>query len=234
MSDELKAFLRLVLTKGLILDLDDRMRAEAIKAFEMIRDRSGLSKKRARELEGQARFRMMEEGFEAVCKLHGGSLLDGGVIPMTELKVFQPFMRFAHEGRGLILGLAAMAEPRKVPSKNLSRTAGVSLNYQLSPRLDLDGKGPKHGDIFVMFLVARDREKSGKIEEIAVGIVNSGYSEFLFYETLDQFLAGSEDAGDETSPPAEQPAPKLTLKRTPKRFTPPEAPPKKDDDTGTE
>ncbi len=234
MSTTPKVILRSILTKKLILDLDDRLRAEAIKAFEMIRDRSGLSKKRARELEGQARFRMMEEGFEGICKLHGGALLDGGVIPMTKLKIFQPFMRFEHQGSGLILGLAAMPEARKLPTKNLSRVAGVSLNYHLSPRLDLDDNGPKQGDIFVMFLVARDREKAGKIEEIAIGIVNSAYSEFLFYETLDQFLAGSEDARDLTSHLAEQPAPKLTLKRTPKRFTPPEVMPNQNDDTGTE
>lgn len=233
MIDDMKAFLRLVLSKDLILDLDDRLQAEANKAFEMIRDRSGLSKKRARELEGQARFRMMEEGFESVCRLHGGALLDGGVIPLTRLKVFQPFMRFQHDGSGLILGLAAMAEPRKVPNKNLSRVAGVSLNYRVSPRLDMDGTGPQHGDIFVMFLVARDRERAGKIEEIAIGVVDSGYSAFLFYQTLDQFVSGSEGAADIAPPMTEQPAPKVTLKRVPKPFTPPEAQPKEDDDTGT-
>ena len=230
---DLKLFLRKVLTKGLILDLDDRMKAEAIRAFEMIRDHSGLrSKKRARESEGQARFRMMEEGFESVCQLHGGALLDGGILPLTELKVFQPFMRFEREGRGLILGLAAMPEPRKIPSKNLSRVAAVSLNCQLSPRLDLDGTGPRHGDVFVMFLVARDRVRAGKIEEIAIGVVDSAYSVFLLYETLDQFLAGSVDAADKVPPSTEQSAPKVTLKRVPKLFTPPEAPPKKDDDAG--
>jgi hypothetical protein len=232
MSLDLKSFLRQLLTKNLILDLEDRLKAEAVKAFEMIRDRSGLSKKRARELEGQARFRMMEEGFEAVCQLHGGALLNGGVLPTTELKVFQPFMRFERDGKGLILGLAAMAEPRKVPNKNLSRAAAVSLNYHLSPRFAFDDKGPKLGDIFVMFLVARDRERAGKVEEIAVGVVDSGYSAFLFYEPLDQFLAGVEDGSGHVPPAGEKPAPNVRLKPVPTPFTPPEAPPKKDDDTG--
>ena len=67
MTDPIKHRLRLVLHKDLLLDLEDRVRAEAVKAFEMIRDHSGLDKKRAREAEGQARFRMMEQGFEVLC-----------------------------------------------------------------------------------------------------------------------------------------------------------------------
>jgi len=42
--------LRGILTKDLLIDLEDRSRAEALKAFEMVRDRSGLTRKRAREL----------------------------------------------------------------------------------------------------------------------------------------------------------------------------------------
>lgn len=58
-----------------------------------------------------SRFHMMEKGFQEVCELHGGALLDGGIIPGSDFKVFQPFMRFEHEGQGFILGLAAMPEP---------------------------------------------------------------------------------------------------------------------------
>jgi hypothetical protein len=133
MTANMKATLRLLLKKALVIDLEDRLRAEAVKAFEMVRDRAGLNKKRARELEGQARFRMMEEGFEAVCKVHGGSLLIGSVIPATELKVFQPFMRFEADGQGVILGLAAMPEPHKVPNKNMSRLAGHAELFSIPP-----------------------------------------------------------------------------------------------------
>ena len=143
MTNSIKRHLRLALHKDLLLDLEDRARAEAVKAFEMIRDRSGLDRKRSCELEGQARFRMMEQGFEEVCTLHGAHRLEGAVIPRTELKVFQPFMRFEVEWKGVILGLATMPEPKAVPLKNKSRLAGVSLNYDLSPRLDFDGKGPE-------------------------------------------------------------------------------------------
>ena len=226
MTDSIKPYLLPVLHKNLLLDLEDRVKAEAVKAFEMIRDHSGLDKKRAREAEGQARFRMMEQGFEDVCAFHGGNLLEGGIIPRTELKVFQPFMRFEVSGKGIILGLAATPEPNALPLKNKSRLAGVSLNYDLSPRLDLDGKGPKIGDIFALLLVSRHREKAGQIEEIAIGVIDSKYESFLYYEPLDKFLSGHGDAPITApkSPISPEASVVVSLKKVVKRFVPPEAP----------
>jgi hypothetical protein len=234
MSDQIKDHLRRALRKNLILDLDDRVKAEAVKAFEMIRDHSGLDKKRAREAEGQARFRMMEQGFEDVCALHGGHCLEGSVIPQTELKVFQPFMRFEVDGKGIILGLAAMPEPKSVPIKNKSRLAGVSVNYNLSPRLNLDGKEAEIGDVFGLLLVSRHRERAGQIEEIAIGVVDSKYESYLFYEPLNKFLSGEDDA---TVPSPQPSAPPLagpgnatvSLKKVVIPFVPPEAPSREDD-----
>jgi len=226
MAISIKPHLRATLPRDLLLDLEDRVRAEASKAFKMIRDHSGLHKKRAREAEGQARFRMMEQGFEEVCVLHGGHPLDGGVIPNTELKVFQPFMRFDIKGKGVILGLAAMSDPKAVPLKNKSRLAGVTLNYHLSPRFNFDGKEATIGDIFGLLLVSRDREKAGQIAVIAVGIINSKYETYLFYEPLASFL--SEHGGDPVpSPPTlspPQPSITVSLKKGVKRFVPPETP----------
>lgn len=225
-DDLIKSHIRPVLSRELLLDLEDRVLAEAVKAFEMIRDHSGLSGKRARGAEGQARFRMMEQGFEEVCGLHGGHLLEGSVIPDTELQVFQPFMRFDTGNPGVILGLASMPEPKALPAKNMSRQAGVSVNYELVPRLDFDGKSAKIGDIFVLLLVSRDRENPGKIEEIAIGVINSDYEHFLFYERLDQFLSGEEalppTSPEPPTPPAALPPPVVVLKKRPVPFQPPE------------
>ena len=178
----------------------------------------------------------MEQGYEEVCALHGGKLLDGGVVPATELKVFQPFMRFEVEERGVILGLAAMPDRRVVPVKNKSRQAGVTINYALSPRLDLDGSGPKIGDVFGLLLVSRHREKAGMIDEIAVGVIDAGYSSFLFYEPLEEFLSGHGDAPpvEPAKPePAETPKPAVRLKKGVKPFIPPEAPARGGDKTGS-
>ncbi len=238
MTDTLiKSHIRPPLFKDLLLDLEDRLRAEALAAHEMIRDHSGLNRKRAREAEGQARFRMMEQGFEEVCKLHGGHLLEGGLIPNTELPVFQPFMRFEAEGKGIILGLASMPEPKALPTKNKSRLAGITLNYDLIPRLDFDGKEPKIGDIFVLLLASRDREKPGKIEEIAVGVIDSKYESFLFYEPLDKFLSaesGVPAVAPEPPSPASVSAPVVSLKPRATPFIPPEAPAAEDDSAKSE
>jgi len=222
-----------VLHKDLLVDLDDRITAEALKAFEMVRDRAGLNTKRSRELEGQARFRMMEQGFQEVCELHGGRLLEGGVLPLTDLKVFQPFMRFGEGRHGVIFGLAAMPEPKTIPGRNKSRLAGVSLNFHLTPRLALDDSGPKFGDLFALLLVSRDRTRVGKIEEIAIGVIGSNYEAFLFYETLDEFLKVKEPPklGLSKSKEAKPPSPRaVKLKKDAVPFIPPELPKKKDDD----
>ena len=223
-NDPIKSHICMVLSRELLLDLEDRVRAEALKAFEMIRDHSGLNGRRARGAEGQARFRMMEQGFEDVCHLHGGHLLDGAIIPNTELQVFQPFMRFDSSNPAVILGLASMAETKTLPAKNMSREAGVTVNYELVPRLDLDDKGPKIGDIFVLLLVSRDRENPGKIEEVAVGVINSQYEHFLFYEPLDQFLSGDSAMPSivPEPPSVTLPTTGVVLKRRPIPFLPPE------------
>lgn len=233
MSTPMKGLLRQVLTKELLIDLEDGLRAEALKAHSIVRDHTSLDKKRARESEGQLRFRMMEQRFEAICQMHGGRLLDGGVIPQTNLKVFQPFLRFQFEQQGIIFGLAALPEPKTVPVKNKSRAAGVRLNYYLTPRLAFDVASPQQGDIFVLLLVSRDRERAGQIEEVAVGIIDSKYESLLFYEALDEFLSGH---ADEPVAPPQPPAPetRVKLKKQVTPFVPPEAPDVEGDkETGT-
>jgi hypothetical protein len=215
------------LFKNLFLDLEDRLRASALKAFTMVRDHAGLDPKGSRELEGQARFRMMEKAFREACELHGGSLLANGIIPHTDLKIFQPFIRFEHNGQGIIFALAAMPEPNALPVKNMSRKAGVTLNYYLSPRLDFDGRGPKIGDIFVLLLVARDREQAGKISEFAIGVIDAGYEQYLFYEPLDKYLEGYADEPVIAPAPSSgtsAKAPVISLKKMIKPFVPPEQP----------
>ena len=116
-----------------------------------------------------------------------------------------------------------------MPGKNKSRLAGVTLNYQLTPRLDFDGTAGKVGDVFALLLFSRHREKAGLIDEIAIGVVDSGYTTFLFYEPLEEFLSGHGDAAPERpippTPPIPQPAVSgVRLKKSMKPFVPPEAP----------
>lgn len=190
MTDDVKARLIAALPRDLMLDLVDMVTARAYAAHELVRDHTDLRGKGARGLEGQARFRLMERGFEDVCELHGGVPLGGGAMPGTELRFFQPFMRFGGAEPGVVLALASMPYPKEKPVKNQSRLAGVSLNRFLTPELDLGHESPKPGDVFVLFLVARDPSQAGKIEEIALGLIDAEYETFLTYEVIEDFLSG--------------------------------------------
>lgn len=218
------------LPKDLLFDLEDRLRAEAIKAREVIRKEFALSPKRSRGLEGQARFRLQEEGFEEVVQLHGGQLMTEGVITGTDLKFFQPFARFQGLERGVILGFASMPEKGSLPPKNMSRSAGVTLNVNLQINLFTDESTPQPTDIFALFLTARDRERAGLIEEIAIGVIGGDYREYVFYESLDDFLRGYGSEPEESEGPIKPQGgdKNVKLRKTRKPFDQPEKRPDKD------
>lgn len=230
----LKHLMLRALTKDMLLNLEDGLKAEALNAHEVAKVHSGLKNiRRIRSTEGVLRFNKMEERFEEVCKEHGGKALEGGVIPNTDRKTFQPFFRFEAGGQGFIFGLAMMPEPKTLPHKNKSRAAGVSINHYLVPSL-FDDEGPKRGDIFVLLLVSRDRTRAGFIEEIAIGVIDSKYESFLFYEPLDKFFSGEEEVT--STPPSDPtpPSPPVSLKKAITPFIPPEVLPEEKKDTGTE
>lgn len=224
-EDEIKALIVDVLPRDLMIDLLDTAVARARQAHELIRDNTDLTGRGARGLEGQARFRLMEKGFQDTCELHGGLRLEGDVIPDTSLRCYQPFMRFGAGGSGVLLGLASMPGPRELPTKNQSRLAGVTLNYSLIPTLDFDGagRGAKPGDIFVLLLFARDPSQGGRLLEVAIGVIDAKYEGFVAYETVETFMVAfaPPHSADDDSPMAPS---LVTLKRTPKAFKPPEYP----------
>ena len=117
-----------------------------------------------------------------------------------------------------------------MPGKNMSRAAGVSLNWHLQPSMFDDPTSVRANDIFVLFLTARDRSNAGMIEEIAVGVIGADYKDFVFYETLEDFLRGYGEGSvvplgpdDSDSQGAE-----VKLRKTRKLFLPPENRPDSD------
>jgi hypothetical protein len=223
--DEIKARIVEVLPRDLVVDLLDTAAVRARQAHELIRDNTDLTGRSARGLEGQARFRLMEKGFQDTCELHGGMRLEGDVIPATDFRYYQPFMRFGGDNVGVLLGLASMPAPGELPSKNLSRRAGVQLNYHLSPRLDLEGGGrtAKLGDIFVLLLFARDPSRGGLLQEVAVGVIDTEYQGFLAYDTIEAFMEMYAPSPVQPKQPSES-RPLVTLKKVAKTFKPPGKP----------
>jgi hypothetical protein len=117
-DDGLKKRLISALPRDLLIDLMDATVARAVQAHEVIRDHTDLKGKSARGAEGQIRFRLIEKGFQEVCAVHGGALLAEGILPDTNLRFYQPFMRFDGREGGVILGFASMPARREVPIKN--------------------------------------------------------------------------------------------------------------------
>jgi len=224
-DDDIKGHIVSTLPRDLLIDLFDTAAARARQAHELVRDHTDLTGRSARGLEGHARFRLMEKGFQDTCERHGGMRLEGDVIPGTDLRYYQPFMRFGGDQPGVLLGLASMPAPRELPAKNQSRLAGVTLNYLLTPRLDLEGDGgtAKPGDIFVLFLFVRDPSQGGRLQEVAIGVIDAEYQGFLAYETVETFMGAYAPPPTETEPTPES-QPLVTLKKTPKAFKPPEQP----------
>lgn len=223
-AEEINAQIVGTFPRDLPIDLLDAVVARARLAHELVRDNTDLTGRSARGLEGQARFRLMEKGFQDVCERHGGLRLDGDMIPGTDLRCFQPFMRFGGDRPGVILGLASIPERAELPSKNQSRLAGVTLNYHLTPRLDFerDGRTAKPGDIFVLLLCARDPSRGGSLQEVAIGVIDADYQGFLVYKSVEAFLA--EYAPDPDGPESANSPPLVSLKTVRKEFKPPEQP----------
>lgn len=229
MNNDIMNVIVSTLSRDLLLDLTDMGIARARQAFEIIRDNTSLKGKHARGAEGQIRYRIMEQGFQDICENYGGLFLDGGLVQGANLKVFQPFMRFGPTREpGIVLGLASMPSRGEIPTKNMSRTAGVSLNYKITPRLALDECDPQPGDIFILFLVARDPAKAGKVDEIAIGLIDSEYKTYLFYETMEEFMARYNTSPEPFIPEK----PLVRLKPNRGSFRPPENPPEGDEGTG--
>lgn len=222
--DDITARILSVLPRDLAIDLLDMMVTRARKAHELIYDNTDLAGPTARVLEGLARFGLLEKGFADTCKLHGGIPLDGDVLPDTNLRVHQPFMRFGGQSLGVILGIASMPAPRELPAKNRSRRAGVTLNYRLTPRLDFGGGGTAHpGDTFVLFLFARDRSQGGRLAEIAIGVIDAEYHGYLMYLPIEGLMERYAPPPPETPPPPDD-KPVVRLRKNHKRFKPPEEP----------
>jgi hypothetical protein len=222
--DDVKARIIACLPRDLMIDLFDDATARARQAYDLVANNTDLSGKSARGLEGQARYRLMEKGFESICAKFGALRLEGDIIPGTELRCFQPFMRFGGTSEGVVFGLASMPVRSELPTKNQSRSAGVTLNYHLTPRLDLevDGRIAKPGDVFALMLFARDPSKVGALQEVAIGVIDSNFKSYLVYIPIEEFLTVyvtiQPDAGTDAPPT-------VKLKKSPVPYRPPEESP---------
>lgn len=229
MTDDPESYIRELLPRELLLDLFDMAPAKAQEAHNIIKNHTRLEGKSARGAEGQIRYRITEKDFQDICEKYGGFPLEEPFIPGSKLKFFQPFMRFQKNSKGLILALASMPVRGELPPKNKSRTAGVTINFNWTPRFDFDGRGLKKDDIFLCFLACRDKNKAGHIAEIALGVIDAEYKAYIFYRPIEEFL--NSYSSTKKAEPKDGPMgrgegsdgrkKRVTLKKTKKPFEPP-------------
>jgi hypothetical protein len=152
----------------------------------------GLNGSRAARVIGYAAHELTEHRLAALADRFGGLVINGSHFPGTELRSYQVV---AHYGR-VLLGRATIADRRELPTRNITRSNGASLNRPFTLKPELPGLLPApavDSVLYALLLTCRDRRDASKLFEVAIGIIENDFSGFIFYQEIDQFIAGYED-----------------------------------------
>lgn len=181
---------------------------------------TGLIARRARHVEGQYRFAAIEQAFETIGERHGAANLYKMSVPGSDEIVFQPYQRFGP----VVVGFAMQAEPGALPSANRSRMSAVQLNLPLEPTLPFSIEPPEK-TVFVALCASRKRDEPGCVRGIELLVIDSRYDQFLFRQSVTDFMAGytthtvigsaPPSAGVDAAPSVETPKPLVRLKPRP-------------------
>lgn len=145
----------------------------------------GLSGRDARRSTGFNAHLVMEQRLKELCESAGGVVVADRSFPGTELTLHQPLSRY---GR-VLLGRATIHERRGMPSANVTRRNGASINRCLTGDLfdpSTDGNAPFH----VLLLTLPDFHDLDKIAATYIGVIAPDFGSFLYIEEIDEFIAG--------------------------------------------
>lgn len=167
-----------------ILDGGDR----AFKSSSAATKALGLTPRRRAKASGWLRYELLEQSLSDMTEMHGGIPLLDGVMPGTELRMYNPCYQFEN----VIVSRASISEPGLLPKKNLTRERGTSVNQFQQFPLELRGPLTPKADklIFVLILTARKFGDLSSAEEVAIAVIEDGYTQFSLYEPLETFIAG--------------------------------------------
>ena len=76
----------------------------------------------------------------------------------------------------------------------------------------------------MLLLCARDVAKGGRLEEVAMGVIDTEYQSFLAYEPIETLMAEFAPPAVKPEPAPEASPPLVTLKKTRKPYKPPQNP----------
>jgi len=176
----------------------------------------GLAGRFALQIAGFGAYAIQNKRLPDLTLLQGGHVIEGQNFPGTELRSYQPICRY---GRVLV-GKASIQDPGELPSQNITRANGATVNVKHGSTACFPGFGPKppvEDVIYALLLTCRDRNDPERYTHVAIAVLEPDFSGFIFYESLDTFIAGYGDAGEEnsgnTGAVAAGPLPGLALKK---------------------
>jgi hypothetical protein len=84
--------------------------------------------------------------------------------------------------------------------------------------------------VHLLLLTCRDRNDVTRLIDVAVGVIEPDFSEYIFYESVDRFCEGYDESGGEPMVPPAPKGPILSLRRGAAPFVGPESKPGENDE----
>lgn len=233
-ADAVKRIIREDVKKGELIDAADLLRSTRKTAGEHA-SAMGLAGRAALRIAGFGAYEIQTKLLPELTQLQGGVVIEGENFPGTDLRSFQPICRY---GR-VMFGKASIPDPGELPTQNVTRGNGAKVNVRHGTAEFLPGlapPAPTEDVVYVLLLTCRDCNDPEKYQHVAIAALEPDFSGYIFYESLDGFIAGygEEEAGS-GAPAASAPAPLgLELKKGVAPFQGSEAPGEEPDATGSD
>lgn len=187
-ADTVKQILREDVTKDQLIDVADLLRSTRKTAGEHA-GAMGLAGRAALRIAGFSAYEIQTKMLPELTLLQGGIVIEGENFPGTELRSFQPICRY---GR-VLFGKASIPDPGELPTQNVTRGNGAKVNVRHGTAEFLPGlapPAPTEDVIYALLLTCRDRNDPAKYLHVAIAVLEPDFSGFIFYESLDGFIAG--------------------------------------------
>lgn len=203
-ADTVKRIIRDDVGKDKLIDVADLLRSTRKTAGEHA-GAMGLAGRQALRIAGFGAYEIQTKLLPELTLLQGGFVIEDDNFPGTELRSFQPICRY---GR-VLFGKASIPDPGELPTRNVTRSNGAKVNVPHGTAAFLPGlepPAPTKDVVYVLLLTCRDRNDPARYQHVAIAALEPDFSGFIFYEPLDQFIAGYGEIDSGTATGATTPA----------------------------
>jgi hypothetical protein len=187
-ADRVKRIIREDVDKDKLIDIADLLRSTRKTAGEHA-GAMGLAGRQALRIAGFSAYELQAKLLPELTLGQGGVVIEDDNFPGTELRSFQPICRY---GR-VLFGKASIPDAGELPTRNVTRSNGAKVNVLLGSATFLPGlepAAPTEDVVYVLLLTCRDRNDLARYQHVAIAALEPDFSGFIFYESLDHFIAG--------------------------------------------